>query len=90
MNGNKINEYRDENKIKKGDVVIRKFYYINFWGVNISVHFSKFKHYAIYGNNYSYTPELKKGIRMRNSVFNFNNVKKRILNLFSRDVGIEI
>ena len=84
--GKKINEYKEFNVLEKGDVVIREFYRINFWGQGIFVHFKKFKYYNRYRNSYELTPKLKKGIRMKNSVFDFNYIKEEIVELFSKEI----
>ena len=88
FDGDKINEYKDENKLKKDDVIIRGFYYIWFGRGYISINFRKFKFYEKYENEY--TPEIKQGIRDKNSFFDFNLVKIRIVDLFSKNIEIII
>ena len=90
--GNKINEYRDEDEIEKGDIVIRGLYEIDFGFLvrHISVNFRKFKCYDTYRSDEEYTPELKQGIRAKNSVFDFDDIKDQIVKIFSRDIEIEI
>ena len=86
----KINEYKDEDILKKGDVVIRVFYYIEFGYINTYVQFNKFKYYEVYRNSYELTSKLKQDIRMKNSGFYFDYVKERIVNIFSRNLKIKI
>ena len=92
LDGDKFNEYKGEDELEKGDVIIRGFYWIKFWerSVDMPVFFNKFKYYELYSNSEELTPELNQGIRMRNSVFDFNHIKKRIVEMFSRDIQIEI
>ena len=91
LDGNKINEYRYEDELKKGDVVIRGLYYIKFWDDDISACFRKFKFYEVYRNDYRLTPELKQGIRTKNSTFYyFDGIKDKIVKLFSKNIKIEI
>ena len=86
--GKKINEYNDSVVLKKGDVIIREFYYIWVSNDHIFIKFNKFKYYDIYRNSDELTPELKQSIRMKNSVFDFNHIKKRIVDLFSTNIKI--
>ena len=88
IDGDKINEYKRKKALKKGDVVIKGFYNIGFWDEHMSVYFEKFKYYDRYRNNYRLTPKLKKGIKSKNSVFDFNHIKKRIVDLFSKEIRI--
>ena len=86
--GDKINEYKNEDKIKKGDVVTRVLYYIWFGCEYISINFKKFKYYDIYRNSNELTSKLKKDIRMKNSFFDFNHIKNQIVKMFSGDIKI--
>ena len=89
--GKKMNEYKRKKVLKKGDVVIRRFYYIKFWDDDISAFFRKFKYYKRYRNDYRLTPELKQSIRTKNSILDyFDNIKKQIVNMFSKNIEIEI
>ena len=91
FDGKKINEYKDEDELKKGDVIIREFYYIWFGDyADIFLNFRKFKYYEIYRNSNEYTHRIKQGLKIKNSIFNFNYVKKRIVEIFSGDIEIEI
>ena len=84
--GNKFNEYKDSGALKKGDVVIRELYYILFLNADIFVRFNKFKYYDRHSN----TSRIKQGIRTKNSTFDFDYIKGKIVEIFSRDVKIEI
>ena len=95
--GKKINGYDMYKKnyryfsLKKGNIVIREFYQIWFGDSNdISVGFRKFKYYDINRDSDEHKFELKQGIRMKNSIFDFNHIKKRIVEIFSRNIEIEI
>ena len=89
--GYKINEYWGSKALKKGDVVIKGFYYIWFGDYTCtSVGFNKFKYYERYKEGKEYTSGLKKGLKIKNSIFNFNYVKKKIVEIFSKDIRIKI
>ena len=92
LDGKKFNEYEDCRVLKKGDVIIREFYRISFWIWNegIFVYFGKFKCYDRYSVSNERTLELKQGMRMKNSAFDFYYVKDKIVDLFSRDMKIKI
>ena len=51
FDGKKINEYEDDDALKKGDVVIRGCYYINVWNKDMSACFRKFKYCERYRND---------------------------------------
>ena len=87
--GNKISGHKGVRALKKGDFVIRKFYYICFGYYDISVYFMKLKCYGIYRNGEEYTPELNLGIKSKNSTLDFDDIKDRIVRVFSKDVKIE-
>ena len=86
--GDKMEKY---GALKKGDIIIRGFYYIQFrYDTDILVCFVKFKFYEKYRNDNKNTPGLKQDIRTKNSYFDFNHIKKRIVEMFSRNIEIEI
>ena len=87
--GKKINEYKDS-VVLKNDIVIREFYCIWFFWGYIYLRFRKFKHYNKYHWGEEFFPKLKQGIRAKNSVFDFNNIKDKIVEIFSGDIKIEI
>ena len=89
--GDKINKYGKGKALKRGDVVISKFYDINFGvkNLDISVYFKKPKYYDIYRNSDELTPELKQVIKSKNSILDFNYIKIRIVELFSKDIKIK-
>ena len=91
LDGNKINEYKRKKVLKKGDVIIRGFYYIDFWDEeDITLFFKKFKYYDIYRNSNELTSKLKQCIKSKNSTLDFDIVRERIINTFSRNVKIKI
>ena len=88
FDGKKINEYDYDDALKKGDVVIRGFYYIWFYDDHIIVNFSKFKYYDRYRNIDEFTSKLKQDIRMKNSSFDFDHVKGKIIEFFSKEIRL--
>ena len=89
--GDKISEYEGIKALKKGDVVIRGFYYILFWkDEDISACFRKFNFYKRYRDDYPYESSLKQSIRTKNSHLDyFDKIKKQIVDMFSRNIKIK-
>ena len=89
-NGDKINE---DDPLEKGQLIIRKFY-----GITIHpflpdgfVSFKKFKHYKLYDDEEA--NKIIRSLNTRNSVFfniKFNDVKTRIVDIFSSEIEIDI
>ena len=92
--GHKINEYGD---LKKGDIIIRELYYFYHYG-DYLLRFKKFKHYNKLPNfktlidkqKSNKISKLNKNLDSKNSVIDFDMIKKWIIALFSEEIKKDI
>ena len=89
--GKKFNEYdySERGDLKKGNLIIRLLYDVYLDSDNC-LYFRKFKYYIIYLNSKEYLKKIKQNLDTKNSVFDFDGVKRNIIILFLNGVKIDL
>ena len=89
-------KFSDSRTLRKGDIVIRRLYVISFgdfkrdkyFDNNYNIYFSRFKKYVKYNHGKENIRKIQEVLDTKNSVFNFDGVKRKIINLFSKELKI--
>lgn len=91
-NGKKYNKYDD---LLKGDLIVRILYgiYLSSYHNYYNIVFKKFRYYGRYNSIFKNTNKMAENLNTKNSIFvdnDFNIAKNRILNIFKKEMKIEI
>lgn len=89
FNGNEYNKYTD---FKENDIVIRKICKLYLGGHHDSClcFNSQRRSYELFRFNYDKTREINLNLNTRNSLIDFDNRKKSIIMIFSKDISIKV
>ena len=87
--GEKINSYGGF--MKKGNLIMRRLYWIDYQSGNFFMFIRKFRHYELYDSDKA--KKIDNHLNTKNSVFDYNfdfdHVKVLIVSIFSRRMKIE-
>ena len=81
-------KFSDSKALIKGDLIIRRLYIIVLEKFECGIYFNKFKYYMQYNHGKEHGCKVKKVLDTKNSVFNFDGVKHKIISIFSKEMKI--